>query len=461
VRAAFVLAAVAGSACSREAAIVVMPAWPADQAVILVPVDAELHPLENAPIWVPPGAPTSSFKLSSGERFRVYALAYSSSVSANFESCGVTFSGSGAPLTPSPVWSTPLESAEPGLMLTFSTTTTPPFSSQIHYTDPTCVMPVTKCDSAVGKIQVRGTPLPAAGGYDIFSLARVSATEILAGTANDTKSGDDGAVYRVSADGEATPVAIPGQAGSAFQVAYDGKNTVFGVTTHGTYFQLDRSGGLGFAVQAGFSNGGSRIHSGRDGFTVSFEPAGVHELTPGSTVARSRPDFPPSGDLFVVTATRIAAISDGGIWFYDGHSWVEEYRGPEAVLPPLGLYSTRGLAGNAHTFVFAYNVATGSGVLVRDEATHAWAPLGTSPFHLPIQAALALGHGNVLLLGQSGDAALWLASQGAPWCPIATGTNEDFLSVAASPDELSAVANQGETTPDLGPRLITFSLPPL
>jgi hypothetical protein len=452
-------------ACDRESPIVLTPAWPSDQPAVLVPVDPSLHPLEDTPIWMAAGQASATFKLTRDERFLVYALVYSSSVSDNFDRCGVTFSGSGVlpGLTPDVVWTTPPEVASPGLSLTLTTTAIkPPFESQIHYAnaDPSCAAPPpTKCEDILKKIQVRATPLPAAGGYNLFSVSRVSPSAALGGSANDGPPGDDGAVYRVTADGQATAIPIAGQRGSAFQVAYDGKRTVFGLSTQGTYFQLDPTGGLGFAVSAPFANASARLHSGRDGFTVSNDPTSAYQLTPGSTVGRSRPDFPLSGDLFVVTATRVAAVSNGGIWYYDGRSWVEEYRGPEAELPPITIYSTRGLAGNAQTFVFAYNIPTGSGVLIRDEATHQWTQLAASPFHLPIDAVAVLGRGNVLLLGQSGDAAIWLASQGAPWCSIATGTNEDFLAIDVSPDELSAVAVQGETTADLGPRLISFSLP--
>jgi hypothetical protein len=439
-----------GSLCGCSSAPLIVDApWPTDQVALIALVD------DQGSLLAPPLRSSSSGEVSFTENrrgaSRILARTYAALADGgpDFDRCGFTVGGSGASLEgrEKSAWTSDLFSIRPGASVHLRRDTATTAIDFRHVSDCPEVAP-TFCSRTQKMVTSIATDLPP---VDLVSVAAISPDRWVVGTGDPFNGATTTPVIRFGASGAATTtIPIPRLTGPPLWVAYDHKDTVFGTSGLGTFYQLDAST-LAAVASATTSTLSAIPITALDGTAYAYTPSRVFRLQRGQPLPVPVDlGVPlPIDSLAIATATRAAVLGAGRIHTFDGVRWTLEFEDPSLVPPdPIDVH----LAVDSASMV----AAAGNFVVVRDENRHTWTHL-LSPGSAPqVDAIALLGHGRFMISGSVGLLAIW--TDGA-WCTLGASFPAPYrgLGVLDSRDQGLAVSLAERQTSR--PVIVRFALP--
>jgi hypothetical protein len=268
---------------------------------------------------------------------------------------------------------------------------------------------------------------------------------------------DDRVVPLIGAGSTSTSARLRGQPHPRFAPALgidEQTNTIYGLSSGGTYFQLDATD-LHPLLTATTPYGGGEIAVGGDGSSAflvgpitSSTLSGVFALSRGSPVIAPASGFVPGVDLMAaVSSDRIVALSNNLLETRIRGTWGPAH--PQSVEPP-----SRELSGDADHFLLFGGANTDQLLWQKTATSTSWTVVPAPDPTVGQMRATALLAGDAILIGaNNGNSALWL---GDHWCPNPLPTGQiSFVRWASAPGGREAI---GFTQPGETPRVWRFRM---
>lgn len=418
------LAALAVSSCG-EPSVYLTPPWPSDQVAVILLEDTEGRPLSEPILYL--GGP---LRLSRPGPLVIRAFTYPRE--AELEACGVRLGGDGA-LLPPPSGSWLSGRVDEG--------TEPSFAP-----DPSAPHPDVRYDRCRSGDPCRTVPSPIAAPATLFGLSRVTfATSELAFFGGFSRSvTDERAVFgRLLAEHAELLPPRDELMSEVRGLERDPSGQVWALT-RAALVAIGPDGAPTFVVA--WPEGPVELSTGTSGGAFVVSSDGRVRRYDASHGAIDELVGLPAGVVKFLDAgptRRFATLDDGSIFGFDGQTWRRESEGRDVRYLAL--------AGDDDVVVAVPRIGD---VFAKSGSPPTWHNIGR-PFESFPRAAVGLGGGRAVVVGEGGSAAMW---SGYRWCRLETGTTRVLTHAAISPDR-SRLLIVGDTPGTLGaPVFLAYAL---
>jgi hypothetical protein len=306
--------------CSSSALVVLEPSWPSNRTAVVVWL-GDHGQLIAGPTLFEPSDTAATVSLPVGVPVRAVAYSFKafSDNGPDFVQCGLTWGGAMTSLTPTVSYSTSLGVLRDQEVLT-PTQDAHPAQHDLRY-ERTCAVP-----DICSRMKVKAVPIPALGkGAEVWlKQALPSADTLVFGGYELGTPGDQQIVYQAAdqvANGTFAMEAVPGLRGTISDLAYDGRNTIYGTSTTSQLFKLRGDSAHWVSTTTmGVDPKALSLASGYDGTVIAYSSTAAYAIQGGQFQALPPPP-PGITSLAVQTATSIAVIANSVLYHFDGMNW--------------------------------------------------------------------------------------------------------------------------------------------